>query len=660
MFFSTIGGRILATAKSKRKIIALLVAAAMVFTCFSFIEGTASAATGKKMPYEKGQNIKNAVFYIAVDAEGDGNITGNNDAVYYYTYSEIKNTGDEVAYHYGNHGQGETANVKGAKVSTLLEGLQLKDGVSIGDDWVIQYMEEDAYHGNPAAGYASYRDTVAGLTDPEGNGNGSGAGVPAESIVGYSLKTIYDNPDANNVNDKDYVSFLDFEREASHVRAYRQTTSANSSVMKMLKGITVTNPEGGVLQDPDPGYTLVSVDSDGNKIADDYVVEGLLTGMVWPATPNVDVPWADLSTSQSGNWNGASKIITIGEDYNQEVSFKFVEKPFFEAYGSDSETVLKRSNIAQMAYEYPTSNVIDGTKYEFFGFNKPMYVRYYGVKLTEVLDDTQDNEKVYILDENGKRIDITERVDDFFVAQYYTQSKSSSNISNRKRTPLDYGYSVLVDTASADIEYSNDSSDYTPISGKGAVEYKNANILILKQNEAVTGVKVQLKAYNSAQVSWDAAEDAAGYRVSYRTGSGKWLTKETAKNSIVLAKLNSNKKYEIKVCAFDNAAGEKEYGKESKAVKVTTLAAPVLTVKKSGKKAVVSYKNLAGETGYQIYQKTGKGKWKLAKKLAANKIKWTSKVLKKGKTSFKVRAFAKAGTKTVYSPWSKVKTVTIK
>ena len=77
----------------------------------------------------------------------------------------------------------------------------------------------------------SYKDTVAGLTDANGNGNGSGAGIAAETIIGYQGKMTYDTPDANNVNDTKYNNFTTYV-EPSLLRAYRQTNSANSSVLK--------------------------------------------------------------------------------------------------------------------------------------------------------------------------------------------------------------------------------------------------------------------------------------------------------------------------------------------------------------------------------------------------------------------------------------------
>lgn len=646
--------------KKHNRAAALVIAAAMMFTCFVFTDGAYAAS--KKSPYEKGSNIKNAVFYIAVDADGNGKITDDADAVYYYTYNEIINAGEEVAFHYGNHGQGETANVKGAKLSTLLDNLE---GVDIQKDWIIQYMEEDAYH----ASYAEYQDTVQGLTDENGVGNGSGSAMAVETMIGYANKTVFDAPDANNVSDTEYVDFLDYSREPSYVRAYRQTASANSSVLKLLKGVVVSNnvrQDDAALPSGKNGYILKSVNSQGTAIADDYTVQGLLEGMKWSVTPNVNVPWATLNSSQSGSWNGTSKLITVDNKLTEgkkakptaEVAFTFTEQPFFTVYHNDKVTQLLRSNLAGEGYEYPTSNVKDGTSYEYFGYNKPMYVRYQGVYLDNLID-VNTGDKVYIVRGDGSTLDITDRVDDFFVAYYYTQSKSSSNISNGKRVPLNYESAVFVDTKSAAIEYSNDISDYKVESGKEADIITGAEIAVVSRPEAVSGVTASLSKYNSIKVKWDAAADAAGYKVYYRTGNGSWKTKSVTGTSTTLSGLSKCKTYSVKVRAYNKAGDVAEYGAYSAVKSATTLKQVSISVSKTSNKAKVKVSNIAGESGYQIYYKTGNGQWKLAKTLKANSTTYTmSKKMIKGKTYyFKARAYKTADGNKVYAPWSSVKKI---
>lgn len=86
-------------------------------------------------------------------------------------------------------------------------------------------------------------------------------------------------------------------------------------------------------------------------------------------------------------------------------------------------------------------------------------------------------------------------------------------------------------------------------------------------------------------------------------------------------------------------------------------------VEKAGKNAaILIWKKVKGAIGYQIYMKSGKGKFKLIKTLKkAKKVKFTKKKLKKGKTyTFKVRAYVKRGNRKVYGKFSKVRKIKIK
>ena len=633
--------------KIRSRVIAAFVAAAMLLSCFSFTQADSHAASATKQPYEEGDNISNAVFYIAVDGDGNGKVTDEADAVYYYSYDEIKNAGEEVAYHYGNHGAGETANVKGAKLSTLLDSLQ---GVEIGEDWIIQYMEEDAYH----ATAPSYQDTVKGLTDEDGEGNGSDAGIAAETIIGYANKTLYDDPDANNVNETEYTPFLEYEREASYVRAYRQTNSANSSVLKLLKGVVVSNNEredGAPLPSGKSGYQLKSVNASGTEIADVHEVVGLLEGMAWPATPNVDVPWAKLD-------DDAAKVITIGSDAAQEVLFQFVETPFFSITKAGQTKTYIRSELAGVM-EYPDQKT---SGYKYIGYNKPMYVRYHGVWLKDLVGTLGAGEQVFVTDSKGQKVNITSRLDDFFVACYYEQSKRSTNISNEKRVPLNYNYAVLVDTASAPIEYSNNDNDYETASGKEPTVYQDAKVIVEAAAAPVnvTGLSVKLSKYNRIRASWKAVAGASGYTVYYKAGKGSWRNKNVTATSTTLTGLKKGTVYAVRVKAYKKVGTTTLYSAGYSAQKsATTLKAPILRVKKSKKRASIRIQNIKGESGYQIYQKIGsKGKYRQVKRLKANRTSWKSKTLKRNKNYYyKVRAYKTVDGKRIHSPWSKVKKI---
>lgn len=97
--------------------------------------------------------------------------------------------------------------------------------------------------------------------------------------------------------------------------------------------------------------------------------------------------------------------------------------------------------------------------------------------------------------------------------------------------------------------------------------------------------------------------------------------------------------------------------------KVTKPKKAVLRKVKPGRRQVdVTWKKTAKADGYEVWMRTGKGKFKKAKILKAKKLTVRIKKLKKGKKcSFKVRAFRKQPSgKKVYGAFSKVKTVKIK
>lgn len=106
-------------------------------------------------------------------------------------------------------------------------------------------------------------------------------------------------------------------------------------------------------------------------------------------------------------------------------------------------------------------------------------------------------------------------------------------------------------------------------------------------------------------------------------------------------------------------------GAVSKTIVISSLPAPTLKSAKNtkGKKITVSWKNVAGATGYQIAYSTNKN-FKGAKNVSVKKAATTKKVvskLKKGKTYYvKVRAYKTVKGKKQYTGWSKVKQVAVK
>ena len=100
------------------------------------------------------------------------------------------------------------------------------------------------------------------------------------------------------------------------------------------------------------------------------------------------------------------------------------------------------------------------------------------------------------------------------------------------------------------------------------------------------------------------------------------------------------------------------------AVKKTTVSNPkaptIKSLKKSGKKAIkITYKKVAGVSGYQIYMSTKKKSgYKKIATLSSKKSSYTKGKLKKGKKYyFKVRTMKKVSGKYRYSSFSKVRSI---
>ena len=96
----------------------------------------------------------------------------------------------------------------------------------------------------------------------------------------------------------------------------------------------------------------------------------------------------------------------------------------------------------------------------------------------------------------------------------------------------------------------------------------------------------------------------------------------------------------------------------------TKLQTPTITslTSPSKGKALIKWTNIDSETGYQVYYSTSKsGEYKKLTTTKANKVNFTKSGLTKGKTYyFKVRAYKKTSTATVFGEFSKIHSAKIK
>ena len=85
------------------------------------------------------------------------------------------------------------------------------------------------------------------------------------------------------------------------------------------------------------------------------------------------------------------------------------------------------------------------------------------------------------------------------------------------------------------------------------------------------------------------------------------------------------------------------------------------SAKVKGKKVTLKWNKVKGASGYEIYCKTGKGKWKLEKTLnKGSKASYKLKGKAGKKYTYKVRVFQKVENKVIYGQYSNTKSAKIK
>ncbi|MBR2893348.1 MAG: fibronectin type III domain-containing protein [Clostridia bacterium] len=166
-------------------------------------------------------------------------------------------------------------------------------------------------------------------------------------------------------------------------------------------------------------------------------------------------------------------------------------------------------------------------------------------------------------------------------------------------------------------------------------------------------------------LKWNKVTGADGYRVyKYNSKTKKYeKLKDVTKNTLKIEKLKAGTAYKYKVKAYTKDDGT-IWGDSSKvfetATKCKTPSITKLTTTKG--KASFTWSNVSGESGYQVYYSTKKDSdYKKVTSYKTNVVKGSKTKLKSGKKYyFKVRAYKKTASGTVYSAWSAVKSVKVK
>lgn len=181
-------------------------------------------------------------------------------------------------------------------------------------------------------------------------------------------------------------------------------------------------------------------------------------------------------------------------------------------------------------------------------------------------------------------------------------------------------------------------------------------------------VKVSLveksDAYNDVLVRWDYVTGASGYYLYYKKNAASAWSKPIDYGKTRTATLNNladGTQYNIKIIAYYKASnGTKYTALNSRTSNIWTLKKVTgLTVKKyNASKVKISWKNINGETGYEIRRMVKNGNTYVAKKFHNASASASSIVVTapKGTTYYyQIRAYKTVNNRKVYAPWSAIR-----
>lgn len=258
-------------------------------------------------------------------------------------------------------------------------------------------------------------------------------------------------------------------------------------------------------------------------------------------------------------------------------------------------------------------------------------------------------------------------------------STSKCTYNGKKRTPTvtvkDSAGNKLIEGRDYTVSYADGRKNPGVYAIKVTLqgEYDGSNTLKFTITPGKTDkIKATASKTNAVKLSWEEVKGATGYRVYiYETAKGKTRVKVASveTNSYTLKKdyagksLKMGTTYKVAVTAYTKSSGTTIHADKGTALTFKFApSAPTLKVTSTSKgKATISWSDVPGETGYQVYYSADNKEFT---KLASYKG-WpdaqTKSGLKSGKTYyFKVRAYTKVDGKTIYGAFSDVKSVKIK
>ena len=182
---------------------------------------------------------------------------------------------------------------------------------------------------------------------------------------------------------------------------------------------------------------------------------------------------------------------------------------------------------------------------------------------------------------------------------------------------------------------------------------------------AVANVRSITQTQKQITLKWSAVSNADGYEIYFynrKSKSYKKVKTVTGKNTKTVVKnLISGTVYKCKVRAYRNTTQGKVYGSYSKSITIATAGkTPALTSVKNSKDGLkIKWNKSATASGYEVYIKTGNGKFQKAATIKSGKTTtYQYKKAKSGKNyTVKLRAYQTVNGKKVYTSFSKTKKI---
>lgn len=216
--------------------------------------------------------------------------------------------------------------------------------------------------------------------------------------------------------------------------------------------------------------------------------------------------------------------------------------------------------------------------------------------------------------------------------------------------------SAIATDAVGTLYYANDSNYLMAVKGRDS-----AASMRLSSVKAPGSSSVKLYGYDDIKFSWSKSTGATGYYVYYKKStSSKYTYLGSTKNlSAYKANLTDGAKYFFRVYPYVEVGGKK-YRSSSYKVSpsiYTLKKTSISKVSKASRNYVkVKWKNIYGESGYQIARSKYSSKKYSVVKTVSSKYSYSKLKTTRGKSYYyKVRAYKTVSGKKIYGPWSSAK-----